>query len=314
VAATFSWIASMTKKVGVVGLGAMGSAMALRMVKAGYDVVGTDVRQACMDELAANGGRLATSARAVAEASDIIIISLASETAFHAVTTGTDSILDAKRSGTIVVDTCTLAIADKAVARDRLKTIGVTLLDCTVSGTRPAVLAGNLTLYGSGDAEAFGKAEEPLKAFTLSRMYLGDFGNASKLKYVMNFLVLIHNAATAEAMSFARKSGLDLTLVQSLVDDSFASSKIWSLRGKMMVERDYVTSRGTYGIARKDAQVIGEFARSNGVPTPLFQAALQMHLAGISYGYGDNDTASLFEIYSKLAGLEAIEPQQPIVN
>jgi 3-hydroxyisobutyrate dehydrogenase-like beta-hydroxyacid dehydrogenase len=80
-----------------------------------------------------------------------------------------------------------------------------------------------------------------------------------------------------------------------------------------MVERDYVTSRWTYGIARKDAQVIGEFARSNAVPTPLFQAALQMHLAGISHGYGDNDTASLFEIYSKLAGLEAIEPQQPIV-
>ena len=89
----------------------------------------------------------------------VTIISLASEAAFHAVTTGTD-ILDAKRSGTIVVDTCTLAIADKAAARDRLKTIGVTLLDCTVSGTRPAVLAGNLTLYASGDAEAFGKAED----------------------------------------------------------------------------------------------------------------------------------------------------------
>ena len=304
----------MTKKVGVIGLGAMGSAMALRMVKAGYDVVGTDVRHACMDELAANGGRLATSARAVAEASDVTIISLASEAAFHAVTTGTDSILDAKRNGTIVVDTCTLAITDKAAARDRLKTIGVTLLDCTVSGTRPAVLAGNLTLYASGDAEAFGKAEEPLKTFTRSRMFLGEFGNASKLKYVINLLILIHNAATAEAMSFARKSGLDLALVQSLVDDSFAGSKIWGLRGKMMVERDYVTSRGTYGIARKDAQVIAEFARSNAAPTPLFQVALQMHLAGISHGYGDNDTASLFEIYSKLAGLEAIEPQQPIVH
>ena len=115
----------------------------------------------------------------------------------------------------------------------------------------------------------------------------------------MNFLVLIYNAATAEAMSFARKSGLDLTLVQSLVDDSFASSKIWGLRGKMMVERDYVTSRGTYGIARKDAQVIEEFARSNGVPTPLFQAALQMHLAGISHGYGDNGTRLR---YSKFVG------------
>jgi len=304
----------MTKKVGVIGLGAMGSAMALRMIKAGYEVVGTDVRRACMDKLAANGGRPATSARAVAEAADIIIISLASEAAFHAVTTGTDSILGAKRGGTIVVDTCTLAIADKAAAREKLKTIDVTLLDCTVSGTRPIVLAGNLTLYASGDAAAFDEAEAPLKTFTRSRTFLGEFGNASKLKYVMNFLILIHNAATAEAMSFARKSGLDLTLVQRLVDDSFASSKVWGLRGKMMVERDYVTSRGTYGIARKDARVIGEFARSIAAPSPLFQAALQMHLAGISQGYGDNDTASLFEIYAKFAGLDAVEPQQPVIN
>lgn len=304
----------MTKKVGVIGLGAMGSAMALRMLKAGYDVVGTDVRKTCMDELAANGGKPATSARAVAEVSDIIIISLASEDAFHDVTTGTDSILDAKRGSIIVVDTCTLAITDKISARDKLKTIGVTMLDCTVSGTRPAVLAGNLTLYASGDAEAFGKAEEPLKTFTRSRTFLGEFGNASKLKYVMNCLILIHNAATAEAMSLARKAGLDLTLVQPLIDDSFGSSKIWGLRGKMMVERDYVTSRGTYGIARKDARVIGEFARSIAAPTPVFQAALQMHLAAISQGYGDNDTASLFEIYSKFSGLEAVEPQKPVIN
>lgn len=115
-------------------------------------------------------------------------------------------------------------------------------------------------------------------------------------------------------MSFARKSGLDLTLVQRLVDDSFAGSKVWGLRGKMMVERDYVTSRGTYGIARKDARVIGEFARSIAAPSPLFQAALQMHLAGISQGYGDNDTASLFEIYAKFSGLDAVEPQQPVIN
>jgi L-threonate 2-dehydrogenase len=288
--------------------------MALKMLQAGYGVVGTDVRQACMDELAGNGGKVATCARAVAELSDIIIISLAGEAAFHAVTTGPDSIFDAKRAGTIVVDTCTLALADKVTARDKLKTIGVSLLDCTVSGTRPIALAGNLTLYASGDSEAFGKAEEPLKTFTRSRTFLGEFGNASKLKYVMNLLVLIHNAATAEAMSLARKSGLDLTLLQPLIDDSFGSSKIWGLRGKMMLERDYVTSRGTYGIARKDGRLITEFARSIAAPTPVFQAALQMHLAAISQGYGDNDTASLFEIYSKFSGIEAVEPQKPVIN
>ena len=303
----------MTSKVGVIGLGAMGSAMALRMIKAGHDVVGTDIRTSCADELEANGGKSVQSARAVAEECDLILISLNNEAAFHAATSGPEGILAANRAVT-VVDTCTLAIADKRKAADKLSAVGAILLDCTVSGTRAVVLAGDLTLYASGHEAAFRKAEEPLKSFTRSRTFLGEFGNASKLKYILNFLVIINNAATAEAMALARKSGLNIDLVYSLVNDSFATSKVWGLRGKMMVEKDYVTSRGTYGVARKDARIIGDFARSAAMPTPMFQSAMQMHLAALSQGYTENDTASLFEVYAKLAGLDALPPQDPVMG
>ena len=300
-------------RVGVVGLGAMGSAMAQRLVMAKHTVLGTDPKEACLAELEHHGGRRAATAAEVAAQSDIVITSLNSAAVFEAVTTGPNGLLATARPGLVVVDTCTLAIADKQRAADALATKGAVLLDCTVSGTRPLVLDGILALYASGPRDAFERAEPALASFTKTRVHLGAFGNATRLKCVLNLLVMINNAATAEAMTLARRSGLDLDQVWSLVADSFAGSGVWRSRGRMMVDRDYTRARGTYGIARKDAGVISDFAADNLVPTPLFHAALEMHRAGMALGYTENDTASLFEVYGQLAGLDTVPPAPPLI-
>jgi putative dehydrogenase len=113
-------------------------------------------------------------------------------------------------------------------------------------------------------------------------------------------------------MVLAERAGLDLAQVHALVSESFASSVVFQARGKMMVNGDYVSSRGTYGVARKDALLIADFAREALVPTPMFQAACQMHIAGMAAGYTENDTASLFEIYRRNAGAIPRQPQTPI--
>ena len=188
--------------------------------------------------------------------------------------------------------------------------VGITLLDTPVSGTRNSILGGTLALYGSGDDKAWEKVQPVLKQFAKTTDYLGEFGNASKLKYILNHLVAVHNAAT----TLAKKGGLDIAQVQRLVADTYASSGVWRGRGKMMVDRDYVTSRGTYGIARKDAQIIADFAIENLAPVPMFQAAIQMHRAGMAQGYVENDTASLFEVYLRMAGdPDALPPQKPVI-
>ena len=118
--------------------------------------------------------------------------------------------------------------------------VGITLLDTPVSGTRNSILGGTLALYGSGDDKAWEKVQPVLKQFAKTTDYLGEFGNASKLKYILNHLVAVHNAATAEAMTLAKKGGLDIAQVQRLVADTYASSGVWRGRGKMMVDRDFV--------------------------------------------------------------------------
>ena len=300
--------------VGIVGLGAMGSAMAIRLLEAQNKVFGHDIRPACVAELEKNGGTGCASAREVAEKSDYFIFSLPSAAAYHEVASGPNGVAASGKKGLIAVCTCTLHIADKVKARDALAKAGITLLDTPVSGTRPSILANTLAIYGSGDEAAYRKVEPVLKQFAKTADYMGEFGNASKLKYILNHLVAVHNAAAAEAMTLAKKGGLDIKVVQQLVADTYASSGVWRGRGKMMADRDYVTSRGTYGIARKDAQIISDFAIENLAPVPMFQAALQMHRAGMAQGYTQNDAASLFEVYLKLAGdPDALPPQKPVI-
>ncbi len=300
----------MSATVGVVGLGAMGSAIAIRLTQAGFDVIGIDLLDKNMAELEDHGGRRAATPRAMAEEADFIITSLPSAEAFHEVTTGQTGIAAAGRSGIVVIDTCTLAIDDKAAAARRLDDSGITLLDCTVSGSRATCLAGDLATFASGDEGAFERSADVFAAFANPLHWMGEFGNASRIKYVLNYLVCINNAASAEALAYATKMGLDPQQVYDLVCTSVARSRIWELRAKMMVDGDYTTSRGTYNISRKDAKIIGAIAQEIEAPAPVFTAALQMHFAGMAQGYAGMDTASLYEVYKRAAGLkDIVEPE-----
>ena len=296
----------MSITVGVVGLGAMGSAIAIRLCQAGFDVIGLDLYNHNMSELEDHGGRRADTPRKIAEEADFIILSLPSAEAFHEVTTGQTGIAAANRKKIIVIDTCTLAINDKEEAGRRLKDLDITLLDCTVSGSRATCLDGDLATFASGDAKAFENSSSVFQAFANPLHWMGEFGNASRIKYVLNYLVCINNAASAEALSYATKMGLDPQQVYDLVNTSVARSRIWELRTKMMVDGDYTTSRGTYNISRKDAKIIGAIAQEIESPSPVFSSALQMHYAGMAQGYAKMDTASLYEVYKRAAGVKNI--------
>ncbi len=296
----------MTVTVGVIGLGAMGSAIAIRLCEAGFDVIGIDLLDKNMAELEDHGGRRAPTPRVMAEEADFIVTSLPSAEAFHEVTTGQTGIAAAGRTGIVVIDTCTLAVDDKAEAALRLADGDMTLLDCTVSGSRATCLAGDLATFASGDKDAFDRSADVFAAFANPLHWMGEFGNASRIKYVLNYLVCINNAASAEALAYATKMGLDPQQVYDLVCTSVARSRIWELRAKMMVDGDYVTSRGTYNISRKDAKIIGAIAQEIEAPAPVFNAALQMHFAAMAQGYSGMDTASLYEVYKRAAGVDDI--------
>lgn len=289
--------------VGVVGLGIMGSAFSGNLLNAGIQVVGYDVLAENVDALVERGGVAAFSPQEVAEKSEFLITSLPSIAAFHEVTSGDNSILAANQDRLIVIECSTLPIEDKQQAHDALEEVGTILLDCPISGTGSMAVNKDLAVYASGDEQAFKKAVQVFEGFARSNYYVGEFGNGSKMKFVANHLVQIHNVASAEAMVLGMKAGLEPDMIYKVICDGAGTSRVFEVRGPMMVKDDYSDATMKIDVWKKDIKVISEFAANLQCPTPLFSSCTQYYLTALAQGRGKEDTAAVCAVFEDLACL-----------
>jgi putative dehydrogenase len=281
-----------SRTIGVIGLGIMGSAMAGNLVKSGFQVQGYDLLAARRSALKRAGGK-PVSAIAEIEA-PVVITSLPSAAALHAVA----SEIVTK---CVVVETSTLPIEEKVSARKTLARKGVILLDCPLSGTGAQARAKDLVVYASGDKKSFREAEKYMPGFSRAHYYLGEFGNGSKMKFVANLMVAIHNVSAAEAFVLGMKAGLSPEAIFRVAGDGAGTSRMFQVRGPMMVAGNYDDATMKNEVWQKDMKIIGEFATRLGVPTPLFNASAAIYNAAMSQGYALKDTAAVCAVMESLA-------------
>jgi 3-hydroxyisobutyrate dehydrogenase-like beta-hydroxyacid dehydrogenase len=286
-------------KIGVVGVGIMGSAIAANLLKNGAEVVGYDVDARRMSELAMAGGSPAGSASEVADQAEIILTSLPSASALAATVA---AVLQKPPSRLVIAELSTLPIDVKVEARDRLAAGGIALLDCPLSGTGAQALTGDLAIYASGERAAYERALPAFEKFARISHYLGAFGNGSKMKFIANLLVAIHNVASAEAMVLGKKAGLDPAEVAKVIASGAGTSKVFELRAPLMVKGEYAPTMKV-DIWQKDMAVIAEYAASLGVTTPLFTASIPVYNAAQEEGHGGEDTAAVCAVLERMAGL-----------
>ena len=291
--------------IGIIGLGIMGSAMALELLKNGYPVTGFDVVPAACKRLKAAGGQALKSAAAVADASDILIIALATSDALRATV---DQLLTAqpKAAGQtmVVIETSTLPIEDKNHVFKALKRVGMTVLDCPISGTAVRMKERAWTVFASGSKPAFQRVEAILRVFTDNVPFVGAFGNGTKMKFAANHLVAIYNVAYAESVNLARKMGLDPQAVLDLFGNSpVIGTGVMRLRMPFMIQRRYSPPTMKVEVWQKDMQVIGDMAKSVHCPTPLFNASAAIYTAAMAQGLAQEDTASTSEVLAGMAGI-----------
>ena len=287
--------------VGVIGLGTMGGAMAANLARNGYKVVGYDTVPARRAQLKKAGGQPLASIAAVARAAPFLITSLPSEAAVAAVM---QELAAAGAKGRIVAEMSTMTLAVKEAARAVLAKAGLTLLDCPVSGTGRQAAAQDLVVLASGPAKAVKDFAAVFPGMSRSHHNVGPFGNGSKMKFVANLLVAIHNVSAAEAFVLGRKAGLDPEMVYRVIGDGAGASRIFQVRGPMMVKGDYhVNPSVTNYIQQKDMRIITDFARDLDVPTHVFNASTPYYAAAISMGHGDHDTASVCAVLEHWAGI-----------
>jgi putative dehydrogenase len=293
------------RKVGLVGVGIMGSAILPNLVKAGFTVIGFDVDTARMQALSAAGGIAARSPREVAEQADVIVTLLPGANILHDVITAPAGLVAANNRKLIVADCGTFEISGKERCCAALEAAGMAMLDCTISGTGAQAKTGDLVVYASGSESLYRACVPVFSAFARASHYVGVFGNGSKVKYIANLLVAIHTAATAEAMVLAQRAGLDLQAVYDLVTSGAATSRMFEVRGPSMVAGEYdknVASK--LELWQKDMLVIGGFAKALNCPLPLFAQSAQLYNAAVGQGRGKLDMAAICTVLEGLAGIE----------
>jgi L-threonate 2-dehydrogenase len=287
-------------RVGVIGLGIMGSAMSANIIGAGFDVRGYDVLAGRRGVLAKAGGRAARNVRDLATRAPIIITSLPSAEALHSVAA---ELALAHHRDQIVIETSTLPIATKDHARKLLAVQGVALLDCPLSGTGAQARVKDLAVYASGSRSAYRRCIPVFEAFARTHYFLGPFGAGSKMKFLANLLVAIHNVSTAEALVLGMKAGLDPATMVKVLGDGAGSSRMLQIRGPMMARNDYTDATMKVGVWQKDMRIITEFARELDCPTPLFAATTAIYNAAMALGFAEADTASVCAVLKRWANI-----------
>jgi L-threonate 2-dehydrogenase len=293
----------MTKTVGIIGLGIMGSAMALNLVERGWQVIGFDTDAGKRADMAAAGATIVASAADVARQAPQIVTSLPTPKALDAVAA------EIAASGTpsrIVMETSTMTLADKLRFGATLSAAGHIPLDCPLSGTGAQAKVRDLIVYASGDSAAIAQVMPIFNDIGKQSADLGAYGNGSRMKFVANHLVAIHNVASAEAMVLAMKAGLDLKQVVELVGPGAGGSRMFQMRAPMMAADVYEPATMRVSTWQKDMAIIREFADGLGVQTPVFSSTAPIYDEAMAMQLGDQDTAAVCRVIEAMAGVTRV--------
>ena len=297
--------------VGQIGLGIMGGAFATHLSEAGFEVVGFDVDRSRRTELVRVGGTVEKSASAVARSCRRLITSLPSVSAVESAFFGKTGLLEGAAPGTIVIEASTLPLEVKLDVRDRCARRRVTVLDCPISGTGAQAAAKDISVYASGPEKSVKACEPIFGGFARSMHYCGAYGNGSKLKFIANLLVTIHNLSTAEAIVMGLRSGLDLDLLYKVIRDGAGTSRMFEVRAPLMIDADYSQATMKIDVYQKDIDIISAYAATLHCPTPLFEASKPFYSAAYAQGRAKDDTAAICAVLEQMAGIVRTPTRKP---
>src|SRR5262252_8317701 len=287
--------------VGIVGLGIMGGAFAQNLIAAGWQVIGYDIAPARRRAMAKLGADIAENTEDVARRARTVITSLPKPAALFETAA---AIAKAGLPRRVIVEMSTFALDDKAKAEAVLRKAGHVMLDCPVSGTGAQAVSKDLVVYASGTSGEIRKLRGLFCGFTRAIHDVGAFGNGSRMKYVANLLVAIHNVASAEAMVLGMKAGLPPQLIYDQIRIGAGNSRVFELRAPMMVKGRYDQPTMKVSIWQKDMKVIGDFAGSLKSPIPLFAATRPIYAKALKSGHSAEDTAAVCAVLEKMAGIK----------
>ena len=290
-------------RVGFVGLGTMGGAMAANVARAGFDVTAWNRTAGRASELGELGVVMVESPAAVASASDVIVTIVSDTPDVEAVLFGPDGVAAGAANGALVVDMSTISPSATRDFAARLAEQGVAMLDAPVSGGSEGAKKGTLTIFVGGDAADLERARPALEAMGTTITLVGPIGSGQAVKAVNQVILAGTYLGVAEGIVLAIKAGLDVEQVVGALSGGAAQSWVLANRSGCMLENDYPLGFKV-ALHRKDLGIALQLARETGTSLPISALCEQIEAGLIGKGHADDDMSAVARAIRELSGLE----------
>ncbi len=291
-------------KVGFVGLGVMGSPMALNILKGGHDLTVYDRSPEAIARLTAAGARAASTPREVGEASEVVVTMLPEPQHVHEVVLGADGIAKGLRAGGVVIDMSTIDPQTSQRVGDELRRLGMDMVDSPVGKTSEHAVSGTLTLMVGGNPDTIARVKSVLDCMGSETFYCGGPGMGHAMKITNNLLATTIMVANTEVLAIGIKAGLSLELMLEVMRTTMAfNHQLYVAMPKKAFLGD--DSPGfMVKLAGKDVRLAVELAKAQGFDALVGRAAQQSLERAAAMGYAERDTAALMKIREDELGIK----------
>ncbi len=284
-------------RVGLIGLGAMGSGMASSLRRGGLAPTVFDVRPGVASAFAQAGGTAAATAAELAACSDVVVSVVVNAAQTEDLLFGSGAVAKAMPPGSVFVMCSTVDPRVSIGFEQRLQAIGLHYLDAPISGGAAKAAKGQMTMMTSGTAEAYARCAGVLDSMAAKVYRLGDrAGPGSKVKVLNQLLAGVHIAAAAEAMALGLREGVDAAALYEVITNSAGNSWMFENRMAHVLAGDY-TPLSAVDIFVKDLGLVLDMARSSKFPLPLSSTAHQMFMQASTAGHGGEDDSAVIKIF-----------------
>jgi len=290
-------------RVGFVGLGTMGGAMAANVARAGFEVSAWNRTPGRATELGELGVRLAASPAEVAAASEIVVTIVSDTPDVEAVLFGDAGVASGAGRGSLVVDMSTISPSATRDFAARLAAQGVAMVDAPVSGGSEGAKKGTLSIFVGGDVAEVERARPVLAAMGTTITHVGPIGAGQAVKAVNQVILAGAYLGVAEGIVLAIKAGLDVEQVVTALSGGAAQSWVLTNRSGRMLENDYPLGFKV-ALHRKDLGIALQLARETGTALPISALCEQLEAGLIGKGHGDDDVSAVARAIRELSGLE----------
>jgi len=290
--------------LGWIGVGKMGTPMSTHLLTAGYQLAIYDIAPSAMNALTERGATAAASPVEVAEQADIIISMIPDDSALEAVAVGPQGIFQSAGKGRIYIDMSTVSPATSARIGKAAENKGIQYLRAPVSGSTESAVNAALTILVSGPQDAFDRCRTIFEKLGQKVFHVGPGDQARYLKLLINMMVGITSAMTAEALTFGKRGGIDWDQMVDLINNSVVASPLIGFKVQLLKERKFAPMFTAAQMA-KDFDLALDTAREMDIPIPLTALTRQLYGAMKATGKGELDYFGLVALMEEMAGIKS---------